>query len=122
MKVLDTSAVLAFLFGEPGADKALDAFDGGAISVVNIAEILIRLARDGVDPVASLSRVERCGLAVEAPTLDDAVAAARLAPNSGLSLGDRLCIALAHRLQAPVVTSDRTWMQSSLPVTVELIR
>ena len=122
MKVVDTSAVLAFMFGEPGADKALDAFDGGAISVVNVAEVLIRLARDGVDPVASLSRVERCGLVVKAPTLADAVEAARLAPNSGLSLGDRLCIALAHRLKAPVVTSDRIWMQSSLPVAVELIR
>jgi PIN domain nuclease of toxin-antitoxin system len=122
VKVVDTSAVLAFLFGEPGADKALDAFDGGVISVVNVAEVLIRMARDGVDPTDSLARVERCGLVMEPPTLDDAVEAARLAPNSGLSLGDRLCIALAHRLQAPVVTSDRIWMQSNLPVAVELIR
>jgi len=122
VKVVDTSAVLAFLFGEPGADKALDAFDGGAVSVVNVAEILIRMARDGVDPTDSLARVERCGLSIEPPTIGDAVAAARLAPNSGLSLGDRLCIALAHRLGAPVVTCDRIWMQSNLPVSVELIR
>jgi PIN domain nuclease of toxin-antitoxin system len=122
MKVVDTSAMLAFLFDEPGADKALEAFDGGAMSVVNVAEALIRLARDGVDPVASLSRVKRCGVTLEAPTLDDAVEAARLAPNNGLSLGDRLCVALALRLNGSVVTSDRIWAQLNLPVEVELIR
>ncbi len=114
--------MLAFFFGEPGGDKVLDAFGGGAISVVNVAEVLIRLARDGVDPTDSLARVERCGLVVAPVTLDDAVEAARLPANSGLSLGDRLCIALAARLKAPVVTSDRMWSQLKLPVAVEQIR
>lgn len=122
MKVVDASAMLAFIFGEPGADKALDSFDGGAMSIVTVAEVLIRLARDGVDPAASLERVQRCGLALEPPTLDDAVEAARLSANSGLSLGDRLCIALASRLKTPVVTSDKLWDQLKLPVPVELIR
>ncbi len=31
---------------------------------------------------------------------------------SGLSLGDRLCLALARRLDVPVLTADRAWGES----------
>lgn len=51
-------------------------------------------------------------------TQADAEAAAELwQPGSGLSLADRLCIALGRRLKAEVLTADSAW--SGMPgVTV----
>jgi ribonuclease VapC len=42
----------------------------------------------------------------------------------GLSLGDRICLALARRTGLPALTADRSWMEVAgrLGVTVELIR
>lgn len=52
-------------------------------------------------------------LVVEPVTAQDAVSAAALwRRGSGLSLGDRLCLALAARLGTPVPTADRAWGQS----------
>jgi ribonuclease VapC len=47
---------------------------------------------------------------IEPVTVDDAERAALLwKPDSGLSLGDRLCLALGDRLDAPILTADRSW-------------
>lgn len=42
----------------------------------------------------------------------------------GLSLGDRICLALARRTGLPALTADRSWLKaaSALGVTVEVIR
>jgi PIN domain nuclease of toxin-antitoxin system len=40
----------------------------------------------------------------------------------GLSLGDRACLSLGIRLQAPVLTADQIWITLKLPVTVHSIR
>ncbi len=51
------------------------------------------------------------GLAVEPVTAADAEwAARRWRWGEGLSLGDRLCLALGARLGADVWTVDRTWL------------
>jgi hypothetical protein len=55
----------------------------------------------------------------------DAVSAADLQPATvaaGLSLGDRACLALAQRLNMPVLTADRAWTDIGLDVVVQLIR
>jgi PIN domain nuclease of toxin-antitoxin system len=41
---------------------------------------------------------------------------------SGLSLGDRACLALAAREQVPALTSNRAWSKLELGVEVRLIR
>ncbi|WP_369822176.1 PIN domain-containing protein [Saccharomonospora sp. CUA-673] len=46
---------------------------------------------------------------------EDALATAELWPRTrrhGLSLADRACLALAQRLDRPVLTSDREWKAS----------
>lgn len=122
MKVLDASAVLAFLLQEPGADKARSAFAGGVISSVNFCEVLSRYARTGVAPADAAPEVIGLGMSVQPFTAEQAVIAAELRDRAGLSLGDRACVALAKTLAAPVVTGDRIWAQLNLPVQVELIR
>ena len=40
-------------------------------------------------------------------------AAMQWRPGDGLSLGDRLCLALAERLDQPALTADRSWGRSA---------
>jgi len=49
--ILDASALIAFLHDEPGSDRVLDAIaQTAAVSVVNWAEALSKVASDGDDP------------------------------------------------------------------------
>jgi ribonuclease VapC len=45
--VIDTSAILALLHVEPGADKAAEAVQTGIVSVVNLAEVWSKLFEAG---------------------------------------------------------------------------
>ncbi len=122
MKVLDASAVTAFLLGEPGADVVRPALPTGRMSTVNLCEVLTRIARDGVAPETTLKAVRDAGVQFVDTTASHASRAAKLRDRPGLSLGDRICIALGEELGLPVVTGDRVWAQLKLPVQVELIR
>ncbi|AFZ69494.1 type II toxin-antitoxin system VapC family toxin [Deinococcus peraridilitoris] len=130
MKVLDASALLAYIFGEPGAEQVeAELSKGTTIHAVNLAEVLSRLAERGSAPEDSLQTFTDAGimklLKVDIGTVEDALSAARLRPitrRQGLSLGDRYCLALAQRLKVPVMTADRAWNDLSVGVTVELVR
>jgi PIN domain nuclease of toxin-antitoxin system len=107
--VLDASALLAHINDEPGAEVVREAMaDGAAISVVNWIEVLTKLAEDGKDPKLASAEMTATGVIETAVTIEpvapeDAIEAARLRPltkESGLSLADRSCIALARRLQS----------------------
>ena len=91
---VDASALLALLFGEPGAELVADAIAGDAqISTVNLCEVATVLARRHQDPAQILAPV-RAQLTVEPFTDADAMTAADLYPataDQGLSLGDRAC-------------------------------
>ena len=117
--VLDASALLAYLGDEPGSDVVAETIAAGAtISTVNLAEVLGMLATRGADPAAVVTQLTARGLldgaiAVEPFTAADATEAARLRPltrSAGLSLADRACLALAHRLAAEALTADRAWL------------
>jgi PIN domain nuclease of toxin-antitoxin system len=121
--VLDASALLAYLGGEPGADLVAEAIAAGAsISTVNLAETLSTLATRGADPAAVLTQLTERGLldgaiTVEPFTMADAAEVARLGAltrSSGLSLADRACLALARRLAREALTADRAWLELEL--------
>jgi ribonuclease VapC len=116
--VLDASALLAHLQDEPGADVVAEAIASGAvISTVNLAEVFSRVADRGGDPAKLAAELTQIGLlggaiTVEPFTAADAIDAGRLRPltrDAGLSLGDRVCLALARRLHAPALTGDTDW-------------
>lgn len=123
--VLDASALLAMLQDEPGAEEVAAALDRAAISAVNWSEVWQRALERGADVAGLREDVAALGLRIEAFDAEDGEAAARLWPvgrRAGLSLGDRACLALAQRLGAPALTTDRAWARLDLGVEVRTIR
>jgi PIN domain nuclease of toxin-antitoxin system len=122
--VLDASAILALLFGEPGAETVANAIaDGAAMSTVTHAEVGTVLIRNGHDP-SPLAQVT-AQVSVELFTVADADTAAALIADGarlGLSLGDRACLALAKRLNAPALTAEQVWAQLDVGIEITLIR
>lgn len=129
--VLDAAALMAVLHAEDGASVVIEAIGrGAAVSVVNWAEVLSKLAEAGKDPEAAAAELRRAegsrrALSIEPLTAADCVAVARLRPitkRQGLSLADRACLALAERLDVPALTADRKWLEADVAADVQLIR
>ncbi|HYH65622.1 MAG TPA: type II toxin-antitoxin system VapC family toxin [Urbifossiella sp.] len=123
--VLDSSAVLAALQKEPGGDQVLSRLDGAAISAVNFAEVVSKLARTGGDLSQVLADLQDLVSEICPFDTDQAVAVGQLAATTrdlGLSLGDRACLSLAKALGVPVLTADQAWAKLDIGVSVELIR
>lgn len=110
MTVLDSSAVLAYLQGEAGADRAKAALSSGLISAANWSEVAQKVRSRGGDWALIESLLYSYGLVVEPVTAADGERAAALwLRDATLSLADRLCLATAERLKARVLTADRAW-------------
>jgi ribonuclease VapC len=123
--VVDASAVIALLVGEP-----LDRFEpqhlaGAEISAVNLSEVWARLLEIGMPESAIDAAVAKLDLRVIPFDERQARAAARLRARTryaGLSLGDRACLALGLALGRPVVTADRIWGGLDLGLDIVLVR
>jgi ribonuclease VapC len=123
--VLDASAVLAVLFNEAGRDLVIELGQGGAISAVNLAEVLTRSAEMEVPAEVRRSVASDMGLGVVPFDADAADLAAELRGPTrrlGLSLADRACLALAQKANMPVLTGDRAWAMLDIGVEIVLIR
>ena len=129
--VLDTSALLALVREESGATRVEGAVRRGAlISTVNWAEALSRLAAGGEGVDVSAPRVRRKVAKLGTLSLvvfDEAQAeqAARLrvpTRSLGLSLADRVCLALGRLHRLPVLTTDRAWRTLHLSIKIDVIR
>ena len=123
--VLDSSAILAILWNEPGNELILERIDGAIISAVNHAEVLTKIADRSSDGKRAIIRL--ASLAVEVVGFDEAqseaVGALRAeTKHLGLSLGDRACISLGMKKGWPVLTADRAWAELSLSIDVQLMR
>jgi PIN domain nuclease of toxin-antitoxin system len=121
--VLDASALLAVLNGEPGADKLTPTLlANAATSTVNLAEVQSKLVDCGLTPddawEATLTPVSE----VIPFTAEQAKTAGSMIAQTGLSLGDRACLALGLTLQAPVYTADRAWKSLKIGLRIHLIR
>ena len=123
--VLDASAVLALLHGEPGADQVQAHLRNAVIGTVNLSEVLAKLLESGMpaQPASqALGQLQLRTIAFDA-SLAHATAALRITTRAlGLSLGDRACLALAQSLSCPAITADRTWKTLRIGVKVMTIR
>ncbi len=124
--MLDASAVLAVLNGEPGAEKLTpELLSSATAGTVNLAEVQSKLVSRGIDPddawEAALSPIRN----VNEFTLEQAKLAGSLVQKTqslGLSLGDRACLALAITMGVPVYTADRSWKSLKLGIKIHLVR
>lgn len=121
--VLDASAVLAVLNNEPGEAVVTPLLSDSAISAVNLAEVSAKLLDAGMSQMAAQVAVDVLGIG-EIVEFDFNLAweSARLRPltkTSGLSLGDRVCLALAIKFGVNAITADKEWAKLSLcPITI----
>ena len=129
--VLDASAFLAYLQGEPGSKTVRDALaEGCCMSAVNWAEVISKVAELGkpsYELIAELTDRHLLGAALRIVPFDDSDAAlvGDLRPQTrhlGLSLGDRACLALGSRRDCAVLTADRDWDKARLGLDIRIIR
>jgi ribonuclease VapC len=123
--VLDASALLAFLLNEPGGDSVSKRLDEACMSTVNLAEVLSKTEERGGDAKALLAQIARTPIEMAPLTVAGALAAARLRPktkSAGLSMGDRVCLALAQERGCEAWTADKRWASLKLGVAVHLVR
>lgn len=124
--VLDTSAILAWLRGEPGDDQVHGVLSTAHMSSVNWSELSQKLHQHGTDARRTVARLRAFGVQVQPFDDTDAVRAAELwsvTRACGLSLGDRACLALAEKLDAPAYTADRSWKDlQGVELDIRLIR
>lgn len=124
--VLDTSAILAILFQERGAEKMTDEImDRAVVSTVNLAEVQSKLVKMGHPPEDAWSDALLLETAPEPFTADQAKIVGSLTATTekyGLSLGDRSCLALAIVLKAPVYTTEQIWKNLKVGIPIHVIR
>ncbi len=107
--MLDASAALAYLQGEPGGEVVAPRLSEAVMGTANLAEVLARMPGRAEATLAEAILLGS-GVTMEVVTAADARAAASLhAERPHLSLGDRLCLALARRLSGEALTADRVW-------------
>jgi PIN domain nuclease of toxin-antitoxin system len=123
--VLDTSAVLALLFGEPGADNAIARGRDGIMSTVSYSEAVAK-SLDRKVPIETIAQsLASLKLALVPFDEDHALAAAALRPATrhlDFSFADRACLATASMHKLPVLTADRDWLKTDLGIKIYLIR
>ena len=107
MSVLDASAILAFLQDEEGAEVVESALlDSPGCSAANWSEVAQKILAADRDWDLVRALLTSYEIRIEPVGGDDAEwAAHRWRRGEGLSLADRLCLALAERIDAEVLTA-----------------
>jgi PIN domain nuclease of toxin-antitoxin system len=116
--VLDASALLTLLQGEPGADAVADLLPDSIMSAVNLSEVIAKLTERGMPADDARRALDELAIDIRPFDADDAHRAGALRGSTrdlGLSFGDRACLALAISLRLDAVTADRAWAALSPP-------
>jgi ribonuclease VapC len=111
--VLDASALLSILQGEPGQERVNQILDRARIHAVNVAEVIGRLVRAGMPADHACAALRDLHLEIDEDfgTAQAEFCGALLGTSRklGLSLGDCICLTMAAWLGAVAVTSDQIW-------------
>jgi ribonuclease VapC len=124
MFVLDSSALLAYIKSERGADLVEAALPNAYISVINYAETLAKLVEWGSSIEQACEALSEMEFTIVPCTESQAVTTAamlQIAKQFGLSIGDRFCLALTLEMNCPVLTADKIWQNITLDVDIQFI-
>ena len=122
--ILDSSAILAFLNQESGAEYVERLIPDSKMYAVNVAEVLTRSIELGHTNESARESFAMLGLEIIDFDERHAARAAELRAvtrHLGLSLGDRSCLACAILHDATAITADRQWKSLSC-CPVQIIR
>lgn len=123
--VLDSSALIALVHGEPGSEVVREVLGESVVSAVNLTETITKLIRQGGEP-RLVERYVR-GLSLEVVPWSEELSWAgrdlcQLAWTHGISLADRVCLTLARHLGITAMTSDAEWPKLGVNVRIALFR
>lgn len=101
-----------------------DALSDGIVTAANWSEILQKARQHGGDPSEVGLLLRSLGLEVLEVTREDGeIAASMWTKDRPLSLGDKLCLAVALRLGLPAMTTDSEWKRIRIEgLEIEVIR
>ena len=127
--VLDSSAILTVLYGEPGSAPVIEAMANVEtlvlVNSVNLCEVVTKLVLGGADAqqiTKSLRPFLEHAVEFDSQQAIYAGELARLTRPFGLSLGDRACLALAASRGATAWTTDTDWKKLKVGVKIHLLR
>src|SRR3954469_25109177 len=123
--VLDSSAVLAVLHAERGADSVIAVLGDALVCAVNHAEVITKLVEKGVALDLARSTVDAIGVQIvdfDVALADRTGDLRRETKDLGLSLGDRACLALAEREGTFALTGDRRSASLAINLDIRLFR
>lgn len=125
--ILDTSALLAYLFEEEGADKVAPILEEGrgVIGSANYAELVTKLVDENMPMEEILAVISSLELEFIPQDEQQARLTGELRAVSkkfGLSLGDRACLALGLVTGLPIMTADQAWQEIPVKINLLIIR
>ena len=123
--ILDASALLALIFGEPGAEIVIPFARGSQILSVNFTEVVGRVQAIEGNTKRLVAAVD--SLEIHVRPFDRVLAqmAGELRAHTdqiGASLADRACLAFAILHRQPVLTADKDWSKLELDIDIRQIR
>jgi ribonuclease VapC len=123
--VLDSSALLAFINQEKGAELVEKYLPNAVMSSVNIAEVAAVLSQIGMPEDIIINMMNDLSIEIISFDQEQALLTGFLRNKTkaaGLSLGDRACINLSSTKNLIVVTADKIWNTLDLTNNIVLIR
>ncbi|MDD2742118.1 MAG: type II toxin-antitoxin system VapC family toxin [Rhodocyclaceae bacterium] len=126
-QILDTSALLAFLWEEPGEGRVAELLANGRcyLGTTNLAELVSKIIERGLPANEVPSIVNSLNVEIVPLTQAQAELSGILRHSTrhlGLSLGDRACLALTQSLGGVAITADRPWLALDIGIHIECIR
>jgi ribonuclease VapC len=110
--ILDSSALIALIKNEKGAEIVEQLLGQIVMSTLNISEaagILIDLGMPEEECKNSIEPYVDLVVPLDMEQSFEMAYLKKLTSNKGLSIGDRACIALGIKMKLPIYTADKIW-------------